>query len=186
VASAKPRGPAEPAAVVAAAADPDLATACRRALKELTANLAHVRNLMTQATQPQSADAIHVRTQDAHALVYARHDMAEHLEAWWSPPGSTALSEPTAGRPSDVLASIAARIVARGGDVLLVDLSLPGLSDSGLWTIKALVPEAYPMNFDAFWPQFGGRRMSAAPVDANLLEKAVPFAELNEVPHPFP
>jgi ribosomal protein S12 methylthiotransferase accessory factor len=186
IAIAKPHDPAEPAAVVAAAADQNLATACRRALKELSANFAHVRHIMKQATTPQSSDAIHVRTQDAHALLYARPEMARHLEPWWSPPVSSTIPEPETGRAPDVLASIADRIIAGGGDVLLVDLSLPGLSKLGLWTVKTVVPEAYPMNFDAYWPQFGGRRIQGAPVDAGLVPQALPFDELNAIPHPFP
>ena len=85
-----------------------------------------------------------------------------------------------------VLARISRAIIATGSDVLVVDLSLPGLRQHGLHTFKVLVPEAYTMNFDARWPHFGGRRMQEAPVRAGLLDKPVPFDQLNTVPHPFP
>ncbi len=55
-----------------------------------------------------------------------------------------------------------------------------------MFTFKTLIPGAYPMNFDALWPHFGGTRMQQAPVDAALLTEPVPFAALNPVPHPFP
>ena len=183
---AKSQHPGDPAAVVAAAADSDLAHACRRALKELTANLAHVRTAMQGGTPLPSENPVEVRTQDAHALLFARPEMARHLDHWWAPKTSTSLVAPREPQSTQVLANLIATIAASGHDAIVVDLTLPRLAEHGLWTMKTLVTGAYPMNFDAAWPQFGGDRIRTAPVAAGLLARPIPFERLNRTPHPFP
>jgi ribosomal protein S12 methylthiotransferase accessory factor len=176
----------DPAAVVAAAADPDLSCAMRCALKELAANFVHVRHAMKSTAGPQAADVASVRTQDHHALLYARPDMARQLEPWWAPAACVEAPEPENPSAAEALSAISERCIATGSDILAVDLSFSELRRRGLFTFKTLVPGAYPMNFDTLWPHFGGKRMQQAPVDAGLLSKPVTFANLNRFPHPFP
>jgi ribosomal protein S12 methylthiotransferase accessory factor len=68
----------------------------------------------------------------------------------------------------------------------VVDLTPPEIRDLGLSMVKALVPGAYPINFDSRWPHLGGRRLRAAPVAAGLLNVPRSFEALNRIPHPFP
>lgn len=186
VAIAKPTRPRQPSAVISAAAAFDLTTACRRALKELTANLAHVRHLMAEGFEIPDADPAAVRTQNAHALLYASPAVAPHLKAWEDPEAWISLpgSEP-AGGPT-TLDGLVAKAASRNLEVLTVDVSQPGLPERGLWTFKTIVPGTYPMNFDSLWPHFGGERMRSAPLQAGLLSEPVTFNDLNRVPHPFP
>lgn len=176
----------EPALVVSAAASTDLPTACRRALKELSANLTYVRSLIHGRVQDPPPDTRFVRTPEDHALLYAKPKMMVHLEAWWDPKDRTSLTAPESLREDDQLGVAVDRVVRRGHDVLAVDLTLPGLASRGLWTYKTLVPGAYPMNFDSLWPQFGGKRIVHAPVDAGLAAHPSTIAALNRIPHPFP
>ena len=175
----------DPSAVVAAAADLDVTTACRRALKELTANLAYARHAMASMTGPTSADASQVRTQEDHLLLYARPEMWHHLERWWSPTRNEELCEVERCSAAEALARIQARVADSGSDVLVVDVSHHKLRDRGLHTLKVLVPGAYPMNFDSLWPHHGGRILQV-PCDVGLLAEPLEVSDLNPTPHPFP
>jgi ribosomal protein S12 methylthiotransferase accessory factor len=186
VAIAASQHPSDPAAVVAAAAHPDLAHACRRALKELSANLAHVRHTMAEATALPDPDPSQIRTQEAHALLFARPDMFPHLEGWWAPARSVSLPAPENDPPAEVFERITRGLARRGGDALLVDLSMSQLRGRGLWTVKSLVPGAYPMNFDALWPHLGGDRLRSAAVELGVRPEPMTIEQLHHVPHPFP
>jgi hypothetical protein len=112
--------------------------------------------------------------------------MASELDLWWEPRAWTELPEPAPEQADPELSDVTSRVIASGSDVIVVDLSHPGLPERGLWTVKVIVPEAYPMTFDAMWPQHGGHRMTQAPVAAGLLDHPVNVADLRTVPHPFP
>jgi ribosomal protein S12 methylthiotransferase accessory factor len=176
----------DPAVVVAAAADTDAAGACRRALGELTANRLNVRHTLAQHGLPAAAPA-DIRDETAHGLLYARPDMAAELLHWWeAPPGGALPPAPPPASAWAELSGLVAAIGRAGLEVLLVDLTPPEIRELGLRTVKALVPGAYPMNFDSRWPHFGGTRMTAAPVRAGLRRRPLGFEEINRVPHPFP
>jgi ribosomal protein S12 methylthiotransferase accessory factor len=176
----------DPAVVVSAAAATDLATACSRALKELSANLAFVRNLLRGQPELPSPDPRLVRTPEAHALLYANPDMTRHLETWWAPDKSAPLIASEVGGDQGHLRAVVDRVMRHDNDVLAVNLTLPGLAERGLWTYKTLVPGAYPMNFDSMWPQLGGKRLINAPVEAGVTTHPLTLEDLNPVPHPFP
>jgi ribosomal protein S12 methylthiotransferase accessory factor len=180
------RNPGDPSAVVAAAADIDVTTACSRALKELTANLAYARHRMASLTGPTPADASQVRTQEDHMLLYARREMWHHLEHWWSPARHEELSDVAKCSAAEALAKIQIRVADSGGDVLVVDVSHSELRSRGLHTVKVLVPGAYPMNFDSLWPHHGGRRILHVPCDVGLMATPLAVSDLNSTPHPFP
>jgi ribosomal protein S12 methylthiotransferase accessory factor len=188
VAMVRSTRPGDPALAVAAAADTDPARACRRALSELTANRLNVRqNLAEAGGRTPAPDPGQVRDETSHGLLYARPDMLGQLMHWWEPP----TTEPLPERPSPAsawaqLRGLVGAIRRAGLEVLVVDLTAPEVRELGLWTVKALVPGAYPMNFDSRWPHFGGARLTAAPVTAGLRERPLGFDELNHVPHPFP
>jgi|GEM_PF-3524985 len=188
VAMARASKPNEPATVIATAADLDLTSACRRALKELVANRQYIRHemLRAQGRFPPPDPAL-IIDQAAHGLLYARPDMVGPLDPWWEPAGSVPLppAAPATSPWSRLFCCIGA-IAQAGLQVFVVDLTPPEIKELGLWTVKALIPGTYPMNFDSRWPHFGGVRMRNAPVAAGLRADAVPFEELNRVPHPFP
>ena len=85
IAIARSHRDGEPSSVVSAAADMDAGTACRKALKELSANRLTVRHEMLSAegTLP-SPDPQTVIDERAHGLLYARPDMASQLDIWWN------------------------------------------------------------------------------------------------------
>ena len=158
---ARPNGPGQPAAVLSASAALDSATACRRALKELTANLAHVRHVMHYG-EAGSTDPASIRTQEAprEALTHAPY-MFQHLLPWWEPPSAVEVHGPTPSRPHEALLARSGR-ANRGVWLERVTRrrwASRALRAGGLFTFKVLVPGSYPMNFDAAWPQFGGERL---------------------------
>jgi ribosomal protein S12 methylthiotransferase accessory factor len=113
--------------------------------------------------------------------------MAAHLECWWDTRATVALpgaGEPVA--PATGLRWLVSRISAAGLETIVVDLTAPQIRQLGLFVVKALVPGAYPLNFDSRWPHLGGRRLRSAPVTSGLLETPVPFDALNRLPVPFP
>jgi bacteriocin biosynthesis cyclodehydratase domain-containing protein len=180
--------PGDPALVVAAAADPDPARACRRALAELTANRLNVRHSLAESggrTPPPDPDL--VRDETAHGLLYASTGMLGEVRHWWDPPETVALPDVAQPMPAFARLMLLVEAIERAGlEVLLVDLTAPEIRQLGVSTVKVLVPGAYPMNFDSRWPHLGGARLTRAPVDAGLRDRPLDFAELNRTPHPFP
>jgi len=188
VAIGRSSNPVDPARWIAAAADPDLANACRRALKELVASRVYVRGEVQRAQgrlpQPVPEQVVEM---SAHGLLYARPEMARYLESWWNPPQSLPLPEPLPATSAWAKLTRAVEgITAAGPEVLVVDLTPPEIGELGLRVVKTLVPGTYPMNFDSRWPHFGGDRIRRLPVELGLLEAPVAFENFNRIPHPFP
>ncbi len=188
VAIGRSSNPADPARWIAAAADPDLANACRRALKELVVSRVYVRGEVQRAQgrlpQPVPEQVVEMA---AHGLLYARPEMARYLEMWWNPPQSTPLPEPQPTLSTWAKLSRAVEVITEAGmEVLAVDLTPPEIGELGLLVVKTLVPGTYPMNFDSRWPHFGGARIRQVPVELGLLEEPVAFEDFNRIPHPFP
>ena len=180
--------PGDPALVVAAAADVDPARACRRALNELSANRLNVLHELAASggrTPPATPDE--VRDETAHGLLYARADMLGAVGHWWERPHTAPLpGPPPSASPWAAVTALVDAIGDAGLEVLVVDLTAPEVRELGIWTVKVLVPGAYPMNFDSRWPHLGGARMTQAPVRAGVRERPLALDELNRVPHPFP
>jgi ribosomal protein S12 methylthiotransferase accessory factor len=184
-------GPAGPAVIVTAAADLDRAEACRRAIKEGAAGppllFRHFADAGGRLPEPVPEQ---VTTMEQHALLYARPEMFHHLEPWWeAAPGPDLSAEGSRGEgrtPGEALRILARGLEARGLSAVRVDLTQPALRELGLFTVKVVVPGAYPMNFDSRWPHFGGERIYRAPVVAGLQAEPLSFEALNRIPHPFP
>jgi ribosomal protein S12 methylthiotransferase accessory factor len=185
--------PDDPAMVISAAADLDPVRACGRALNELAANRLHVRHLLANAGNavPTSSPR-EVRDETGHGLLYAHAEMLPELAFWWDSVGSDALTTPSTPKASSAgstwvqLSAVVESIRGAGHEVLVADLTAPEVRELGLWTVKALVPGAYPMNFDGRWPHFGGARIIEAPIRAGMRDHKLDVHELNRVPHPFP
>jgi len=183
-------GPVGEAAIVTAAADLDLAEACRRAIKEGAAGppLIHRHYADAGGRLPEPIPE-QVVTMDDHALLYARPEMFRYLEPWWRPAEAIHLGEaqePRRAGHRSPLDRILASLTARGLTAIRIDLTHPALAKLGLYTVKVTVPGTYPMNFDSRFPHFGGERLYRVPVDTGLRSKPIPFEDLNRVPHPFP
>jgi ribosomal protein S12 methylthiotransferase accessory factor len=178
----------DPSSFVAAAADMDVEVACRKALKELSANRLSVRHEMASAGDslllPDPQLVIDERT---HGLLYARSEMASYLNIWWDSVNCVPL--PGASKKADITSRLTTCIDVLTHaelEVTVVDLTAPAMESIGLRTVKVLVPGAYPMNFDGRFPHFGGKRMSRAPVIAGLRETPIDLEDLCTIPHPFP
>ena len=175
----------EPAFVVAAAADIDAAVACKRALKELSANRLSVRYEMTQGSPPQP-DPETAIDERAHGQLYARPEAAPWLDFWWSAPESAELPPAQTCGVTTATRRCVETISKAGLEVIAVDLTAPAISSLGLRTVKVLIPGAYPMLFDGRFPHFGGTRITNAPVAVGLRHEPLAFEDLCTFPHPFP
>jgi ribosomal protein S12 methylthiotransferase accessory factor len=188
IAIARSHQAGDPSSVVSAAADMDIGAACRKALKELSANRLTVRHEMLSAGSALPLpDPQTVTDERAHGLLYARPDMNPRLDVWWSSEKLLPLPSPSqdAGITSRLENCIEVLMKAEL-EVAVIDLSAPAMEALGLRTVKVLVPGAYPMNFDGRFPHFGGKRMSRAPVAAGLRDTPIDFKDLCTIPHPFP
>jgi ribosomal protein S12 methylthiotransferase accessory factor len=178
----------EPWSVVSAAADLDVPAACRKALKELSANRLNVQNEMRAAGNAlPPPDPQVVIDERAHGLLHARPDMGAFLDIWWNSDNCVRL--PRTSLKSGITSRLknCIKVLMRAGlEVAMVDLTAPAMESLGLRTVKVLVPGTYPMNFDGRFPHFGGRRMSEAPVTAGLRDTPIDFEDLCTIPHPFP
>jgi ribosomal protein S12 methylthiotransferase accessory factor len=187
IALARDTRPGEPASVVSAATDVDAAAACRRALKELTANRLNVRHEMGLGAVLPDANPETVRDEASHGLLFARMDMVPQLDVWWGSPEKVALpAAPPQSSPAARVQSCVQAISRAGLEVTVVDLTAPAMGALGLRTVKVLVPGTYPMSFDGRFPHFGGRRMLEAPVTAGLRKTPLTVEQLCRIPHPFP
>jgi len=189
LAMAKSTRPEHPAMVVAAAAAVTPGRACESALSELTANWLNVAGSMATTPLPEGPSPALIRDETAHGLLYARSDMAHSLDFWWeSEFNPTTFDELSAqGRtPGKDCKALIKAMAQAGVTPIAVDLTMPALSDLGLYTVKVLAPGTYPMNFDAVWPHLGGRRMQTAPVHSGLRHRPTPTDQLMRAPHPFP
>lgn len=188
IAIARSDQPGHPATVVSAASAMTPAHASEKALSELTANWMNVHHTMATTALPPS-DAPHlIRDETAHGLLYAKPEMAAHLDYWWDSPAPRLTCpeigpEPTPGQSCLHLIQTMTRSGVRP---IVVDLTTPALSEMGLFTVKCVAPGSYGMNFDALWPQLGGARMTEAPVRAGLRTMPLQLDQLNRTPHPFP
>jgi ribosomal protein S12 methylthiotransferase accessory factor len=188
IAIARSDQPGDPSSVVAAAADMDVEAACRKALKELSANRLSVRHEMVSAGDSLPLpDPQLVIDERAHGLLYARPDMASCLDIWWNSDNCVPLPRTSqqAGITSRLKDCIEVLMRAEL-EVTVVDLTAPAMESLGLRTVKVLVPGAYPMNFDGRFPHFGGKRMRTAPVTAGLRDTPIGPEDLCTIPHPFP
>jgi ribosomal protein S12 methylthiotransferase accessory factor len=178
----------DPSSVVAAAADMDVGAACRKALKELSANRLSVRHeMLTAGDSLPLPDPQLVIDERAHGLLYARHDMASCLNIWWESENRVPL--PPASQEAGITSRLrnCIDVLMRAElEVTAVDLTAPAMESLGLRTVKVLIPGAYPMNFDGRFPHFGGKRMRNAPVTAGLRDTPIALEELCTIPHPFP
>lgn len=178
-----------PALVVSAAAAMSPWRACEKALAELTANWLNVHHALATQPVPAAADPELIRDETAHGLLYARADMRAQVDVWWhsdAPPLSLAPDLCERQPPGQGCEALITAIAAAGLVPTVVDLTAPALAQMGLFTVKCIVPGAYPMNFDALWPHLGGRRMTETPVRVGLRPAPVSEAGLNRAPHPFP
>jgi ribosomal protein S12 methylthiotransferase accessory factor len=186
IAMARGARPGDPAITVAAGAGLDAREACRHALAELAANRLFVKAEMAAAGRlPTLHDEI--RDQTAHALLYARPEMAAYLDHWWSSPSTVELGpSSTPASTRDRVGQLLHQLAAARLEVIVLDITPPEIRDLGLAVARVLIPGTYPMNFDSRWPHLGGERLRTAPVTAGLREVPLPIEALNLVPHPFP
>lgn len=177
----------EPAITVAAGAGLDAREACRHALAELSANRLHVKAAMAAAGRLPRLQNDEIRDQTAHALLYARPEMAAYLDFWWDPPSTVNFPPPRPPSSTrDRLDLLMDHLAAANLELIVIDITPPEIRDLGLAVARVLIPGTYPMNFDSRWPHLGGLRMRTAPVVAGLVGEPKPFEALNRIPHPFP
>jgi ribosomal protein S12 methylthiotransferase accessory factor len=170
-------GPGQPAIAVGAAASCDPRTACRKAFREAQQTFAWAGILHATATRVE--DAADITDLDGHVVYYLDEtrmaafdflDCAETPAALLRPHANEAFAAADARRDVE-------RIVAglRQRDIIpfAVDVTTPELRQCGLWVIRAVVPQLYPLIVEHGLVLRGHPRL--ADVD-----------EPNPDPHPFP
>jgi ribosomal protein S12 methylthiotransferase accessory factor len=165
----------QPSAAVGAAADIDLARACRRALVEAAQTFHYATMLLAQGRYVPAC-AAEIMDLDDHVAYYlpaARRSAFDFLDAQCGKPIDVDLDDRVA--PERPEADVRAVIAAADRSALAcyaVDATAPDVRESGLWVIRAVIPDLFPL---VVGPQRHLRhcRLSAA-------------ASLNPDPHPFP
>jgi ribosomal protein S12 methylthiotransferase accessory factor len=164
-----------PPVAVGAAADPDLARACRRALIEAQQTFAWAARMLADAT-PAPADAALIDDLDEHVAYYLdparlsafdwlRHPTATPVEV---DVGTVAPRQGAALRCRELIG----RLAAADLECFAVDVTSPDVREAGLWVVRALIPGLYPL-------LVGTRR---GPDHPRIPRDLVPTRD----PHPFP
>lgn len=179
-----------PAAVVASGADPDPATAARKAVLELgQIRPGLCRRLRNEVERQRLAHLLATRRPQHlmdHNLLYASHQMLPALDFLLkqSPtPFDWSSGRPVA--PAERLASLLGWLSENQMDLIYVNLTPPELERRRMFATRVIIPGCQPIAFGAGERRFGGSRLYELPVKLNLAKRPLEVAELNPDPHPM-
>jgi ribosomal protein S12 methylthiotransferase accessory factor len=164
--------PGQPAVAVGAAASCDAVTACRKALREAQQTFAWASLL--QASGHRVVDPRDIDDLDDHVAYYlddGRDEAFEFLEAVDVP--EVDLPEQSSQDAEHDVRQIVAGLRAQDLSAFAVDVTTPDLRQCGLWVVRALVPQLYPLVIEHGLVLRGHPRIAGV-------------AEPNPDPHPFP
>jgi ribosomal protein S12 methylthiotransferase accessory factor len=74
----------------------------------------------------------------------------------------------------------------KGYDIIVVNITLPDISELGLYVVRVFVPEALPLRVGVDQYPGGGRRLYEVPKKLKYRCRNTTERELNPNPHPFP
>jgi thiazole/oxazole-forming peptide maturase SagD family component len=174
------RGFNEPAFTLSAAAAPSPLSAFQKCIEETTRifldhvdYIEHLGHIGTERKIPQPPYEKSIQSfADINALYSdpKTRDWTAFLFAG-AHPGEKAL----AARLKLPPISPEAEVIKRGGRILLFDITPIDLAQAGLSLIRAIVPDAVPLNATHHGRPWGCPRL-----------RSYSFADLNQMPHPFP
>lgn len=171
-----PDGP-QPLTSFGIAADPDPARALMLAMEEALLT----RVLVNRSELSADADAQPIRTLRDHLLVHAASRELRARMGFLTHEGPLLDFAQIADRlpPGD----LGERVADAGFEVIWLDVTSPDVAENGLFTTRALMPGAQPLDNDHRFRHLGGRRLLDVP---RALGRPVSIDQLNPDPHPFP
>jgi ribosomal protein S12 methylthiotransferase accessory factor len=165
-----------------------VAEAWEKALRECFQVRTALKRDVLDAPDPSFADPEAVKTFLDHARFYsspAHQDETRFLT------GSPSVSPPETfprvegETTGEQLATVAARLQARGVSAYWVDIAPPDLKEAGVHAVSVISPELQPLDASYRHRFLGGRRLRFAAFELGLREQPLSEAELNPLPHPF-
>jgi ribosomal protein S12 methylthiotransferase accessory factor len=185
------RSPLSPAIAVAAATDPDPATALTKSLEEL----AHTRKFAKQLMDytPEIAPDVtgghpDVQDQRDHLRFYCAQRAREWVEFTWASEEVRPFDSIKAvegGTAEELLRRMVSRVAAADLEAIACDLTTPDVRALGLSVVRVVVPGLHPLFMGYQNRALGGTRLYTVPQrlgcpGLNWLQPDNPY------PHPFP
>jgi ribosomal protein S12 methylthiotransferase accessory factor len=165
----------QPGAAVGAAADIDLARACRRALVEAAQTFHYATMLLAQG-RPVPARAAEISDLDDHVAYYLpteNRTAFDFLDACAGEPVAVDLDAVATNDTPETDVRQVLKAAERGGHACYAaDATAPDVREAGLWVVRAIIPDLFPLIVGTNLHR-RHRRLS-------------PTGPLNPHPHPFP
>ena len=181
--------PEAPALVFAASADLDPEEAVRKSLEELahTRRLAQLlkTNLPPCIPDPNFENVVN---QDLHVRLYCEHEnthLADFIFESQQRIGFDEIENLATGDPEIDLRTLLEKVEQVHHRVLVVDLTTPDVSESGLFVVRALIPGFHPLFMGHGIRALGGSRLWQVPQKLGY-QGITKLSGDNPAPHPFP
>jgi len=181
--------PEAPALVFAASADLNPEEAVRKSLEELahTRRLAQLlkTNLPPCIPDPNFENVVN---QDIHVLLYCDHNnthLADFIFESQQRMGFDEIENLATGDPEIDVRTLLEKVEKVHHRVLVVDLTTPDVSESGLFVFRALIPGFHPLFMGHGIRALGGSRLWEVPQKLGY-QGMTKLSGDNPAPHPFP
>jgi ribosomal protein S12 methylthiotransferase accessory factor len=141
----------------------------------------------TEPSKPVDPDTI--ESFDAHMLFYAREDtaaLAAFLDASRERRPVAEVPRLEGETPGAQIDALVGRLAQRGLSAYAVDVTSPDVAELGLSVARVIAPELCALDVSHRARFLGGRRLTTAAYEADLLPAPLDVADLNPLPHPFP
>ncbi|GJL69990.1 MAG: hypothetical protein NPIRA06_26250 [Nitrospirales bacterium] len=181
--------PEAPALVFAASADLDPEEAVRKSLEEL-AHTRRLAQLLKTNLPPCIPDQSFgkIVNQDLHVQLYCDHKnthLADFIFESQQRIGFDEIENLSTGDPEIDLRTLLEKVENVHHRVLVVDLTTPDVSESGLFVFRALIPGFHPLFMGHEIRALGGTRLWQVPQKLGY-QGITKLTGDNPAPHPFP
>jgi ribosomal protein S12 methylthiotransferase accessory factor len=185
------RSPSSPAIAVAAATDPDPATALTKSLEELAHTRKFAKQLMDYTPEiPPDVAGGHPAVQDQkdHLRFYCTQRAREWVEFTWASEEVRPFDSIKAiegGTAKELLRRIVSRVAGADLEAIACDLTTPDIRALGVSVVRVVVPGLHPLFMGYQNRALGGTRLYTVPqrLGCPRLDWLQPD---NPYPHPFP
>jgi ribosomal protein S12 methylthiotransferase accessory factor len=181
--------PEAPALVFAASADLNPEEAVRKSLEEL-AHTRRLAQLLKTNLPPCIPDSNfeNVVNQDIHVRLYCDHNnthLADFIFESQQRIGFDEIENLATGDPEIDLRTLLEKVEKVRHRILVVDLTTPDVSESGLFVFRALIPGFHPLFMGHGIRALGGSRLWQVPQKLGY-QGITKLSGDNPAPHPFP
>lgn len=181
--------PDAPALVFAASADLDPEEAVRKSLEEL-AHTRRLAQLLKTNLPPCIPDQNfeNIVNQDLHVRLYCDHantHLADFIFESQQRIRFDEMENLSTGDPEIDVKTLLKKVVEVNHRVLVVDLTTPDVSESGLFVFRALIPGFHPLFMGHWMRALGGSRLWQVPQKLGY-QGITKLSGDNPAPHPFP